>query len=163
MRTAGMYLMVFSLVATVFAYEESYEIPDETEVVTRTCRLSVKLEVIPDKTMEKPTGRAVVTANLFDDEGNPYRGERIEFSATHGTFICTLPEDAVTEESETSTDCFSTRDDGIAKLYLVNIPLNTKIQVKATYNCGDRIISSTASLGISRGKVKRRKQVQPHQ
>ncbi|MBN1757710.1 MAG: hypothetical protein JW863_05305 [Chitinispirillaceae bacterium] len=161
MRAAGIMLLCL-LSAMVFGYEESYEIPDETEYVSRTCRLSVKLEVIPDKTMEKPTGRAVVTANLFDDDGNPYRGERIEFSATHGTFICRLPEDAVAEESETSTDCFSTRDDGIAKLYLVNIPLNTKIQVKATYNCGDRIISSTASLAISRGKAKRRKQVKPH-
>jgi hypothetical protein len=150
-------LLLLFIVATVL----SYEIPDENEYVTRTCRLSVKAEVIPDKTLEKPTGRAVVTANLTDDEGNPYRGERVEVSANGGTFVCRLPDDSTSEGSETDADCFTTRDDGIAKLYLVNIPLNTRIQVKASCDCGDRSINSTASLAISRAKVKRKRQVRP--
>ena len=145
------------LVAAAF----SYEIPDENEVITRTCRLSIKAEVIPDKTLEKPTGRAVVTVDLTDDESNPYRGERVEVRATGGTFICRLPEDSSSESSETDSDCFTTRDDGIAKLYLINIPLNTKVQIKASYDCGDRIINSTASLAISRARVKRKKQIRP--
>jgi hypothetical protein len=163
MKAVWTLLLASTFVISVYGYEESYEIPDETEMVTRTCRLSVKLEAIPDKTLKKPTGRAIVTAVLSDDDGNPYRGERVEFSATNGTFICRLPDDSTSDASETSTDCFTTRDDGIAKLYLVNIPLNTKIQVKASFDCGDRIVTSTASLAFSRSKVQRQKKVRlPH-
>ena len=153
--------LLILLTLLTFSTVYSYEIPDENEVVTRTCRITVKLEVLPDTSFEKPTGRALVTVNLFDDDGNPYRGERVELRATHGTFICRLPEDTAAGESETGSDCFATRDDGIARPYLVNIPFNTKIQVKASYSCDDRLVYSTASLSISRGVVKRRKRVRP--
>ena len=152
----------FALITMLLATAAiGYEIPDENEVVARTCRLALKLEVIRDETLEKPTGRAIVTAHLFDDEGNPYRGERIEFSAGTGTFVCRLPEDSTTEETEPTYDCFSTGDDGIAKPYLINIPYNQQVRVKATYSCDERIITTTASMSISRSRTKRKKPVRP--
>ena len=153
---------IFSVCVILFCTAVSgYEIPDENEIITRTCRLAVKLEVIRDETLQKPTGRAIVTAHLFDDEGNPYRGERIEFSATAGTFACRLPEDSTPVETETDYQCFSTGDDGLAKPFLINIPYNQQVRVKATYTCGERIITTSASMSISRATVKKKKRVKP--
>ncbi|MBN1575909.1 MAG: hypothetical protein JW913_05110 [Chitinispirillaceae bacterium] len=138
-----------------------YEIPDENEVVSRTCRLAVKVEVIRDSMLERPSGRALVTAHLFDGDGNPYRGERIELTATTGTFICRLPDDSSTADAELSKDCYSTGDDGKAKIYLVNIPFNQKVHIKANYDCDDRLITGTASLSVSRSVVRKKKPVRP--
>ncbi len=137
----------------------AYEIPDENEVPARTCRLTVKIEVIRDETLERPSGRAVVTAQLFDGEGNPYRGERINFSATAGTFVCRLPEDSTSGDTESSDDCFVTGDDGTAKPYLINIPYNRQVSVKAVYSCDERLITAAASMSISRERVKGRKAI----
>jgi len=136
----------------------SYEIPDENEVTSRTCRLSLKVEIIRDSMLERPAGRALVTAHLFDESGNPYRGERIEMVATNGTFLCRLP-DAVsaTSETETSDDCFSTGDDGMVNVYLVSIPFNRQVRIKANYDCDGRLITGTASLSVSRNVVHKKK------
>ena len=148
----------FALITMLLATAAiGYEIPDENEVVARTCRLALKLEVIRDETLEKPTGRAIVTAHLFDDEGNPYRGERIEFSANTGTFVCRLPDDSTAGETEPSSDCFTTGDDGKAKPFLINIPYNQPVRVKATYTCDERVITTTASMSLSRSKTRRKK------
>jgi hypothetical protein len=132
-----------------------YEIPDENEEIARTCRINVKLQVIPDASMQNRTGRALVTTTVTDDEGNPYGGERVTLSANAGTFVCGLPKDTVpaTETAVSPADCFLTGYDGIARLYLVNIPLNSPIRVTASYNCNDSRISSSATMSISRGVV----------
>ena len=140
----------------------SYDIPDENEVTAQTCRLAVKLEVIRDETMQKATGRAMVIAHLYDDAGNPLRGERIELTANAGTFVCRLPDDttAAARAGDGEADaCFTTGDDGTAKPYLLNIPYNTRVQVKAGYTCGERAIFTTASMSISRQVVKHKKAV----
>lgn len=151
-------MLAFATAAT------AYEIPDENEVTSQTCRISVNAEVIRDETMEKKTGRAIVRVNLADDEGNPYRGERIEVVANGGTFVCTLPEDSAQAGADSTSDeadCFMTGFDGIAKLYLVNIPINQQIRIRANYDCGGRMINGSASLSISRAVVKKKKQVRP--
>lgn len=152
-------LMVFYL----FSSGWSYEIPDETEVISRTCSLSVKLEVIPDPEMKRRSGRAKVAVFLGDRDGNPHRSEKLTLTATVGTFICNLPGETGIQNDETSTDCFTTGDDGYATLYLVNIPFNHQVRVNAQYDCGDYIVTGNASLAITRGKVKRKKRIRlPH-
>lgn len=141
----------------------SYEIPDENEVITRSCSLSVKLEVIPDPGMKRGSGRANVAVFLSDRDGNPHRGETLELKATIGTFICKLPEDTTGPNDETSSSCFTTGDDGYARIYLVNIPFNQQVRVNAKYDCGDYIVTGNANLVIRRGKVRRKKRVHlPH-
>ena len=148
-------------VINVWSYEEQFEIPDETETVTRTCSLAVSLTVIPDETLKKPTGRAKVVIILCDRNGNPYSGETLQLTANAGTFACKLPEEETKDEEGTSADCFATGADGKANLYLLNIPINQRVRIKATYDCGEYIVTSTASCVISRGKAKRRrKQIQ---
>jgi len=150
------------LVLTVFTTSLSaYEIADENEYVSRTCRMSVTVKVIPDETLTLPTGRAIVTATLTDNDGNPQRQTRLDVRANAGTFMCALPEDSMSTATSTSDACFTTGYDGIAKLYLVNIPLNTPIRVTAAYDCDGNAVSSFATMSISRGKVKRKQRVQP--
>jgi hypothetical protein len=134
----------------------SYEIPDENEVITRTCSLSVKLDIIPDPGMKRRSGRAKVAVFLGDRDGNPHRGETLELRATIGTFICKLPDDTTGPKDEASTSCFTTGDDGYARLYLVNIPFNQQIRVNAKYGCGDYIVTGNASLVIRRAKARRK-------
>lgn len=163
LKEISMKMIPLSAVVFTFAMAAAaYEIADENEVVSQTCRISVKAEVIHDETMEKKTGRAIVSVNLTDDDGNPYRGEEIEVVANGGTFVCNLPEDSAQESVGSQTDgadCFMTGDDGIAKLYLVNIPINQQIHIRANYDCGGRMINGSASLSISRAVVKKKKQV----
>jgi hypothetical protein len=136
----------------------SYEIPDENEVTMQTCRLSVKLEVIRDETLKKATGRAQVIARLTDESGNPLISQRIEFTANAGTFVCKLPEDSTPAWGDNDEEaCFTTNYEGKATPYLLNIPYNQRVQVKATYSCGERVITTTASMSISRQVVKKRK------
>ncbi|MBN1309602.1 MAG: hypothetical protein JXA18_16905 [Chitinispirillaceae bacterium] len=143
------------------AIVRGYEIPDENEVISRTCRLAVKVEIIRDSVLERPAGRALVTVHLFDGDDNPYRGERIELIATSGTFLCRLPEDTAEGETEAADECFSTGDDGKAKIYLVNIPFNQRVHIKANYDCDGRLITGTASLSVSRSVVRKKKSVRP--
>lgn len=145
-------LIVFSVSAW------SYEIPDEKEYIARTCSISVSLSVLPDPDLTKPTGRGKVVVTLCDNDGSPYREQTVELSANAGTFACQLPEEK-TDGEEPESDCFTTGDDGKANLFLINIPLNRQVQVKAAYDCGDYTVNSTASLVISRGKAKRKKQI----
>lgn len=133
----------------------AYEIPDENEELARTCRINVKVQVIPDTEMEMATGRAIVTAILTDDAGNPYRQEKVRLAANAGTFICNLPE-AASDTTAQPVDCFQTGFDGSAKLYLVNIPLNTPIRITAAYDCDDRTVSSFATMSISRSVAKKK-------
>jgi hypothetical protein len=152
---------VIQSIIILFISAWSYEIPDEEEYVTQTYSLSVKVQVIPDKEMEKPTGRAKDVAHLCDSDGDPHSGETLHLTATAGTFICKLPEEATKEEKETTTDCFTTGADGKATVYLVNIPLNRQVHVKAIYDSDDYTVTGNAKLLITRGKVKKRKQVRP--
>ena len=157
------YLFPLVMVFSLFSFGWSYEIPDETEVISRTCSLSVKLEVIPDPEMKRRSGRAKVAVLLCDRDGNPHRGEKMALTATVGTFICTLPEERTGSSDETTSDCFTTGDDGYARLYLVNIPFNHQVRVKAQYDCGDYIVTGNASLAITRGKVRHKKRIRlPH-
>lgn len=157
MKSPLLLLLILVFVPALFAYE----IPDENEYVSQTCRISVKVTVIPDEAMTEPTGRAVVTATLTDDEGNPQRQMRLTIKANAGTFMCTLPGDSTTSEESSSDECFSTGYDGIARLYLVNIPLNAPIKVTASYDCDGNAVSSFATMSISRGKVKHKQRVRP--
>jgi hypothetical protein len=147
------FVAITFLVSTAIAYE----IPDENEELARTCRIAVKIKVLPDEQMKKRTGRAIVSATLTDDADNPYRQERIDFTANAGTFTCQNPEDTTTPPSEMTDSCFTTGFDGVAKVYLVNIPVNTPIRVTASYMCSDRKIASFATMSISRGIVKKKK------
>jgi len=157
MKKVALSLFLF---CTVFQ-TAAYDIPDENEYVTETCRINVKISVIPDKKMENTTGRALVSATLTDDEGTPKPQVRLAVTANAGTFICRLPEDTTSGGSESESDCFTTEYDGVARLYLVNIPLNTQIKVTASCPCGERTVSSFATMSISRGKVKHKKRVRP--
>lgn len=151
-------IKTFTLILSfLYSFCFGYEIPDENEVTTKTCRLKVKIEVIKDENLDKPVGRAIVTAILTDDNGNPYIGERVELSANFGTFVCRLPEDSLSSGGESENDCFHTASDGKATVYLINIPYNHTITVRATYDCGGREIVGTASMSISKKVVKKKK------
>ena len=150
-----------SMILFFTAIVRGYEIPDENEFISRTCRLAVKVEIIRDSVLERPAGRGLVTAHLFDGDGNPYRGERIELTATSGTFLCRLPDDTTGSETGDGKECFTTGDDGKAKIYLVNIPFNQRVHIKANYVCDGRLITSTASLSVSRRVVRKKRSVRP--
>lgn len=138
-----------------------YEILDENEVTSRTCRLAVNAVIIQDETLQKSSGRVLVTVHVFDGEGNPYRGEPIVLTATSGTFLCRLPDDTAAGSIEAEETCFSTGDDGKANVFLVNIPFNQPLRIKATHDCDGRLITGTASVTISRGVVRKKKRVRP--
>jgi hypothetical protein len=139
----------------------SYEIPDENEVTAQSCKISLKVEVVRDESMERPTARAIVTGHLFDENGFPLVGERIEFSATTGSFSCRLPDDSTAAPltDDNADVCFDTDVEGNAKPYLLNIPYNSRVQIRAKYTCGEQSIFATASMSVSRQVVKHKKAV----
>lgn len=129
------------------------ELPDQEEAeVTHSCSLSVALAALPDETV-RASGRARFSAFLCNRHGEPSAGETLQITATHGTLLCTLPGDSSVVDGTAATSCFTTGKNGRLVVYLINIPLNQVVQVKAHYDCGEYLVSGTGNLVISRSRT----------
>ena len=142
-------LMIIS--AAFLGWSQDYE-----TVETVSCKISMSVTV--DKaSLKDVSGTAVVEVKLIDKAGNPIAGQEISVQGTGGTLLCRVPGDTSKPgKVEDDRTCFTTGENGKAKLYFVNIPFNTTIRVKATSQCGDFEVHATGSVAVTRGMQKKR-------
>lgn len=117
------------------------------EKVITSCTLSIKVSTA--QSVENATPKAVVEVFLFNKDGEPISGGQIGLTATAGTFIC----------NETTTDdktCFFSGPDGKAKITLINIPYNSPVKIKASYNCGDYDVYATGNLLLTKRTTRKK-------
>jgi hypothetical protein len=123
-----------------------------TETVVASCSLKIKINPL-ESAASSSAPKAIVEVTLVTREGNPISGGNIVLSATAGTLLCN-PE-PVQDSSKTSANsdshaCFITGEDGKALIDLINIPYNTAVRVKASYDCGDYTIRASGNLLLSK-------------
>ena len=141
-------LSVFLL--QIVSYGLETEIPGESS----GCQISMKISMNQVKP-EDESGSAVVEVKLVDKSGVPISGKDLVLTASWGTFLCRLPQDSSSIEPADSRSCFVTDQDGKTRINLINLPINSPVNVKATCDCGDYIVSATGKLAIKR-QVKRK-------
>jgi hypothetical protein len=125
------------------------------ETVVSSCRLQIKINPLQSASVSSAP-KAVVIVLLVNGEGDPISGGHIELSATVGTLLCssdTLSDSSSTKNDSDPRSCFSTGDDGKAQIDLINIPFNTPVRVKASYNYGDYTVRATGSVVISKKTI----------
>jgi len=124
----------------------------EEETVVSSCVLAMTVTAQPF-TADDVAGIAVIELTLRDKEGAPLPGVTMAMSANCGTFMCRLPDDPKPEDEDEERACFRTKDNGIARLYLTNIPFNAAAKVKAQCDCGDYLVNATGSLMITKKRT----------
>jgi hypothetical protein len=124
-----------------------------TETVVASCSLKIRINPL-ESTASSSIPKAIVEVTLVNREGDPVSGGNIVLSATAGTLLCN-PE-PVQDSSRANSDshaCFITGEDGKALIDLINIPYNTAVRVKASYDCGDYTIRASGNLLLSKKVV----------
>lgn len=114
----------------------------------------MKISMNPVKP-EDQSGSAVVEIKLAGKAGDPIAGKDLVMTATWGTFLCRLSQDTAAVDSGDPRSCFVTGQDGKALINLVNLPINSPVNVKAVCDCGDYVVSATGNLSIK--QIRKRK------
>lgn len=122
-----------------------------TETVVASCSLKIRINPL-ESTTSSSTPKAIVEVTLVSRDGNPISGGNIALSATLGTLLCN-PETVQDSSNSDSHSCFITGEDGKAHIDLINIPYNTAVRVKASYDCGDYTIRASGNVIISKKVV----------
>ena len=155
-RFSCLALFVQFFIASGFSEEDnSMATISSEETVISTCRLQIKINPLQSATVSSAP-KAIVLVSLVNGEGDPISGGHIELSATAGTLLCssdTLPDSSSTKNDSDPRSCFSTGDDGKAQIDLINLPFNTPVRVKASYNYGDYTVKATGSVVISKKTI----------
>jgi hypothetical protein len=138
------FVLIFSVGIFAYDFEESEE--------HSSCVLSISTKMLPGKSKDE-SGKAVIEATLKDKSGNPISGKEIQFNASWGSFLCVLP-DSNTVVSYEDRGCFTTDANGKSKVYLVNLKMNSTINVKATCDCGGYSAYANGSLTMKTYKKK---------
>jgi hypothetical protein len=143
-------MMVLILQAVCFSYE--FDISEEST----NCSLSMKL-LMDSAATEELTGRATIEVKLCTKEGVPLSGYSLELSSTWGTFLCLRPglNDGMATDAEERA-CFKTGEDGLARIRLVNVPVNSPVKVKVVCDCGNYHVFAAGTLSMNKsGKRKK--------
>jgi hypothetical protein len=114
-------------------------IPTDEKIVT-SCHLAIKIKT-PSPTDIDRTPKVMVEISLLSADSIPISGQKIQLTATTGTFLC----DATNSDDRS---CFITDQNGKALVNLINIPYNLKIRVKALCDCGDYQVNATGNVLI---------------
>jgi hypothetical protein len=118
------------------------------ETVVSSCSLQIKINPV-QPTAVSTAPKAIIEVTLISRDGNPISGGNIGLTSTVGTLQCkSLPGNDTDPRG-----CFITGDDGKAQIDLINIPFNTPVRVKASYNNGDYTVRATGSVIISKKTV----------
>ena len=146
MRLIGFIMVLFVVVSIVAAQEEQ-------EFVTETsCSLSLKTTALPVDSSDR-SGSVGIEGLLTDNKGSPIEGQRIQITASNGTFTCMPPvRFSSAEVSSSAESCLNTQEDGTFKIYLVNIPFNRPGTVKAFCTYGSFRVSAFCSYSITKYK-----------
>ena len=118
------------------------------ETVVSSCSLAVKINK-PLSTGTENLPEAAIEVSLFSRGGDPIAGQEIKISATNGTFLCN-------SASSDDRSCFTTDSNGKALINLVNIPYNSQVRVKASYDCGNYQVYATGNVLISKKTFKKK-------
>jgi hypothetical protein len=123
-----------------------------TETVVASCSLKIRINPL-ESTANPSAPKAIVEVTLVNREGDPISGGNIVLSATAGTLLCNpepVQDSSNTPGNSDSHACFITGEDGKALVDLINIPYNTAVRVKASYDCGDYTIRASGNLLLSK-------------
>ncbi len=117
------------------------------EKVVTSCTLSIKVSTV--QSIESAAPKALVEVFLLNKDGEPISGGQIGLTATAGTFICN-------EINMDDKTCFFSGPDGKAKITLINIPYNSPVKIKASYNCGDYDVYATGNLLLTKRTTRKK-------
>lgn len=122
------------------------------ESVVSSCSLKVRINPLESAT-NSSTPKAIVEVTLVNRDGEPISGGNIELTANFGTLLCkpkTVQDSVNSDANSDSRACFITGEDGKALIDLINIPYNTALRVKASYDCGDYIVKASGNVMLSK-------------
>ena len=124
-----------------------------TETVVASCSLKIRINPLRITTSSS-TPKALVEVTLAEQRGESdlWRRHRVNGNS-RGLFYAiqsTVQDSSSNGATSDAHSCFITGEDGKALIDLINIPYNTAVRVKASYDCGDYTIRATGNVIISK-------------
>ncbi len=134
-------LLAFNLSAITYEDESS-----------ETREYYIKLNVAGEKSDSGAMAR--IEIKLFDNENIPLAGVPVALNANCGIFQCYPPGENSIPDSLVQKICFTTDVQGVATVYLVNIPYNVQVNIRASAEYGGMTITGSGNISFTRKQTK---------